>query len=80
MIRSNPDNVWLLTTRTGEEHIVKCPSKTGAKLYLASQIGKEETPFRAELCPADRPREGEKVLQAEFRQANDPLNWEAGNI
>jgi hypothetical protein len=81
MVKVNTENVWQLTTARGKKYWVKCPSKSGAKIYLARVIGiKGNTPFRAVISSKDSVPEGEKMLQASFPAANDPKNWEEGNI
>jgi hypothetical protein len=81
MVKVNTENVWKLTTAKGEIYYVKCPSKSGARIFLAEKIGiKGNTPFKAEISSKDSVPEGEKLLQAKFRAANDPVNWKAGNV
>lgn len=81
MVKLNTENVWKLTTAKGDVYYVKCPSKSGAKIYLAEQIGiKGNTPFKVEFSTEGSVPEGEKLLQASFRAANDPMNWEEGKV
>lgn len=82
MVKSNPDNIWKLTTAKGESFYVKCPSKSGAKIFLAEQIGiKGNTPFKsAELYLAEQVPEDAEVMQAQFRRPDDPANWAEGNV
>jgi hypothetical protein len=81
MTKVNSDNIWKLTARTGKEYFVKCPSKSGARIFLAEQIGiKDNAPFKADLYLPDQIPEGAEVLQAKFRSAVDPLNYAEGNV
>lgn len=81
MVKVNSDNVWKVTTAKGEDFWVKCPSKSGAKIFLAEQIGiRGNTPFRVEISHPDSVPEGKELLQAKFRAADDPMNWEEGNV
>lgn len=77
--RFNPDNVWCIhAPRTGRYWYVKCPSRSGAKIFLCGAQGPgvlpSEGPFEAwEIDEAEVP-EG-KLLTASFFPANDPRNW-----
>lgn len=68
--------VWEITARDFKTHYVRCPSRSGAKIYLAKQIGSWQGPFRsAQVFESDVP-EGCPILQAEFLRPDDPRNWQ----
>lgn len=81
MVKLNTENVWKLTTKKGEEYWVKCPSKSGARIFLAEKIGiKGNCPFKVEFSTEGSVPEGKELLKAHFRAADDPMNWEEGKV
>jgi hypothetical protein len=89
MVKVNTENVWRVTSSNGErEWWVKCPSWSGARIWLAEHLNKTEGSFKphAPFRKGDLPYtpetvpEGVEVLQAGFRAVDDPANWAEGNI
>lgn len=81
MVKLNTENVWKLTTAKGEDYWVKCPSKSGAKIFLAEQIGiKGNIPFSIVISSVGSVPKSKELLQAQFRAADDPMNWEEGKV
>lgn len=76
----NAENIWMLhSPRSGETWYVKCPSRSGAKIFLCSPQGPgvpaAKGPFYADQVTPEEVPEG-KLLQASFYSANDPRNWD----
>lgn len=73
----DPENIWEIhSPRSGETWYVRCPSRSGAKIFLSTMHGVDvkKGPFHStQVFPEDVP-EG-KLLQAHFYSANDPRNW-----
>lgn len=75
----NTENVWLVhSPRSKNSWYVKCPSRSGAKIFLTGPLGPgvptSEGPFETSLVPPPEvPEEG--VLQAVFYSAHDPRNF-----
>jgi hypothetical protein len=75
----DPENIWRVeSSRTGEVWYVKCPSRSGAKIFVCSPQGPgvstDKGPFYTEPATPDTVPEGQ-LLQAWFYSANDPRNW-----
>ncbi len=74
------NTIWCVhSARSGEYWLVRCPSRSGAKIYLCGPHGPRvpasKGPFESwEYPEADIPA-GVEVLQATFFAANDPRNW-----
>lgn len=80
MIRLNPKTVWCVhSPRSGEYWFVRCPSRSGAKIFLCGPLGPRvptsKGPFEAWEYPEEEIPEGVEILQATFFRANDPRNW-----
>ena len=75
----SPDNIWhLRSMQTNEEWYVKCPSRSGAKIFLCSAQGPgvpaAKGPFfSTQVLPEQVPPGA--LLQAEFYSAADPRTW-----
>lgn len=86
MVKVNSENIWRLTSRKGRTYYVKCPSKSGAKIFLAEHINrsggsfKDHAPFAADIILREQIPEGGKLMKAQFRSAVDPMNWKEGNV
>lgn len=88
MVKVNSENIWRLTShRNKRVFYVKCPSNSGARIFLAEWLNKNTAlgwkffaPFSKDIILPEQIPEGEEVLQASFRSAVDPLNYAPGNV
>jgi len=77
----NPDTIWCIhSARSGEYWFVRCPSKSGAKIFLCGPLGPRvdpaKGPFEAWEYAEEEIPENVPILQATFFRANDPRNWQ----
>ncbi len=77
----NTDNVWYIhSPRTKESWLVRCPSRSGAKIFLTGPLGPKVPaaagPFESELMPPESIPEGAEILQAQFYSAIDQRNYD----
>lgn len=75
------ETVWCLhSPRSGEYWFVRCPSKSGAKIFLCGPLGPRvpasKGPFEAWEYPPEQIPPTVEILQATFFRANDPRNWQ----
>jgi hypothetical protein len=76
----NPETIWCIhSPRSGEYWFVKCPSRSGAKIFLCGPLGPQvptsKGPFESWEYPKEDIPDSVEVLQATFFAANDPRNW-----
>lgn len=76
-----PRTVWCIhSPRTGEHWYIRCPSRSGAKIFLCGPLGPQvptsKGPFEGWEVDETKLPPGTEILQASFFRANDPRNWQ----
>lgn len=76
-----PRTVWCIhSPRSGEYWYIRCPSRSGAKIFLCGPLGPQvptsKGPFEGWEVDETTLPPGTEILQATFFRANDPRNWQ----